>query len=84
MHKEQSRKPLDSGTLQPARNNEDLSQIALTEAHGDRAGGKTSTWEAQIRKQMPFPALLGKPIEKERPQVLDCMGSQETVGKVLR
>jgi len=45
---------LDSGSLQPSRNDEDLGKSALTKAHGVCEGGKTSTWEACIEKQRPF------------------------------
>jgi len=43
MDKERSEKPLDSGILQPSRNDEDLGQSALIEAHGDYTGGKTGS-----------------------------------------
>jgi hypothetical protein len=35
----------------PAWNKEDLGQSALTEAHGDCAGGQSSPWEPRIGKR---------------------------------
>lgn len=46
--------PLDSGGLYPARNDEDLGQSALTEAHGDHVVVQTSNWEIHIRKRRLF------------------------------
>ena len=43
-----------SGNWQLAWSDEDLSQSALTEAHGDCAGGEISPWEAQIGKWRSF------------------------------
>jgi len=43
MNKELLGRPLDRDSLQPVRNDKDLSQSALTEAHGDHAGGKTGS-----------------------------------------
>jgi len=54
MNKELLGRPLDSGSFQPARNDEDLGQSTLTEAHGDHAGGKTGSYEAWIEKRRPF------------------------------
>ena len=63
MDKERSGKPLDGGSLQPTRNDEDLGQSTLTEAHGEYAGGQSSPWESRNGKRKNFlmnMALMGK------------------------
>lgn len=45
---------MNSGSGRPVRNDEDLGQGVLTEAHGDHARGKTGHWEARIGKQRAF------------------------------
>jgi len=46
----------------------DLSQSALTEAHGDCTGGQTGTWESWIGKRRPFLMrdYWAKPLDKEK------------------
>ena len=51
MSTERSGRPLNNGSWQIARNDEDLGQSALIEAHGDHAEGETGTWEAWIGKR---------------------------------
>lgn len=47
-NKELSRRPLESGSLWLARNDEDLSQSALTEAHGDSTGCKLVVMKSDL------------------------------------
>lgn len=84
MGKKQSGKPLDGGSLQPARNDEDLDQSALTEAHGDRAGGKNGTWDSRIRKQRAFMISLiagQNPSKRKSLEALDRMEAEKPWGK---
>lgn len=76
MSKEQSGRPLDSGSLQLERNNEDLDQITLTEAHGDHVGGKLVVGKPESGNGGHLIALsCVKPLEKENPQSTWSHGS---------
>ena len=65
-------------------NDEDLSQSALTEAHGDCAGGENGTWEAQVGKRRQFLIAGKNPLRRKGLEALDHMENGKTVAKVLK
>ena len=86
MNKQLSGRPLDSGSLQPVRNDEDLDQSALTKAHGDRAGKKLTIRKLISGNEGHFwwCIIAQNPSRRKNPEALGRMGSRETVGKALR
>lgn len=92
MNTERSGRPLDSGSLQLARNDEEHSQKRtdrgpwrLRRRQNWQLGSSNRETKSISDAQL---ALIvhrwEKPLEKEKPRALDRMGSWETMGKTLR